>query len=138
MKRAAGLPVLALLTGVALGVVSTLALSAQPGTTTRTVLLTTDLAEIDGKEGIIMVAEIAAGTETGKHIHPGHEFAYVLEGSGVLDVEGKPSMALTPGTAIYQPPGQIHNGRNTSATTPIKILVLHISEKGKPDTVPVK
>lgn len=129
---------LALLVGIAMGVIGTQVLSAQSETTTRTVLLTTDLAGIEGKEGIIMVAVIAPGAETGKHIHPGHEFAYVLEGSGTLEVEGKPSMTLKQGVAIYQPPGQVHNGRNASATAPLKILVLHISEKGKPDTIPVK
>jgi quercetin dioxygenase-like cupin family protein len=129
---------LALLVGIALGATGTQVLRAQTETTTRTVLLRTDLEGIEGKEGIIMVAVIAPGTETGKHFHPGHEFAYVLDGSGILEVEGKSPMALTPGTTIYQPPGQVHNGRNASATAPLKILVLHISEKGKPDTIPVK
>jgi len=138
MKRTVGMLGVALSVGIALGAVGAQVLRAQYQTTTRTVLLTTDLAGIEGKEGIIMVAVIAPGTETGKHIHPGHEFAYVLEGSGTLEVEGKPPTALNPGTAIYQPPGQVHNGRNTSATDPLKIFVFHISEKGKPDTIPVK
>ncbi len=124
--------------GIALGAIGTQVLSAQLETTTRTVLLSTPLSGIEGKEGIMMVAVIAPGAETGMHFHPGHEFAYVLEGSGTLEVEGKPPMALKPGTAIYQPPGQVHNGRNASATVPLKILVLHVAEKGKPDTIPVK
>jgi quercetin dioxygenase-like cupin family protein len=128
----------ALSVGIALGAIGTQVLSAQYGTTTRTVLLSSDLVGLEGKEGIMMVAVIAPGTETGKHIHPGHEFAYVLDGSGILEVDGKPPMAMNPGTAIYQPPGQVHNGRNTSAAVPLRILVLHVSEKGKPDTVPVK
>ena len=129
---------LVLAAGIALGVIGTKVLSAQSESTTRTVLLRTDLAGMDGQEGIIMVAVIAPGAATGKHYHPGHEFAYVLEGSGTLEVEGKPPMALKPGAAIYQPPGQVHNGRNASATAPLKILVLHITEKGKADTLPVK
>jgi quercetin dioxygenase-like cupin family protein len=128
----------ALSVGIALGAIGTQVLSAQYETTTRAVLLRTDLEGIEGKEGIMMVAVIAPGAETGKHIHPGHEFAYVLEGSGTLEIEGKPSIALKPGTAIYQPPGQVHNGRNASATAPLRILVLHVSEKDKPDTIPVK
>jgi len=128
---------LTLLVAIALGAIGTQVLSAQPETT-RAVLLRTDLAGMEGKEGIMMVAVIAPGAETGRHIHPGHEFAYVLEGSGTLEVDGKPPTALTPGTAIYQPPGQVHNGRNASVTAPLRILVFHVSEKGKPDTIPVK
>ena len=138
MRRTVCMIGLTLSVGILLGAIGAQVLSAQYETTTRTVLLSTDLAGIEGKEGIIMVAVIAPGTETGRHIHPGHEFAYVLEGSGSLEVSGKPPTALNPGTAIYQTPGQVHNGRNTSAMAPLKILVFHISEKGKPDTIPVK
>jgi quercetin dioxygenase-like cupin family protein len=105
---------------------------------TRTVLLETDLAGMEGKEGFVVLAEIAPGAATGKHTHPAHEFAYVLEGEGILEVEGKQPVSLKPGVAIHQPPGQVHSGRNTSATSALKILAVYIAEKDQPHTAPVK
>ncbi|MDZ4340148.1 MAG: cupin domain-containing protein [candidate division NC10 bacterium] len=104
----------------------------------RQVLLKSDLAGIDGKEGIVVLAEIAPGATTGKHYHPAHEFAYVLEGSLTLEVQGKPPVTLKPGGIIHQPPRQAHEGKNASKTDPVKILAFYLSEKGQPLTSQVK
>ena len=93
---------------------------------------------MDGKEAILVLAEIAPGAATGKHTHPGHEFDYVLDGSGNLEVEGKPVTPLKPGAAIYQPPMQVHQGRNVSSTYSLKIFSVYIVEKGQPLVTPVK
>jgi len=138
MRRTAVLLGVSLAVGIAVGVIGAGALSATQGPVTRTVLLETDLAGMEGKEGFVILAEIAPGAATGKHTHPAHEFAYVLEGDGTLEVEGRPPVSLKPGVAIHQPPGQIHNGRNTSATSALKILAVYIAEKDQPHTAPVK
>ena len=138
MRRTAVLLGVSLAVGIAVGVIGAGALSATQGPVTRTVLLETDLAGMEGKEGFVILAEIAPGAATGKHTHPAHEFAYVLEGDGTLEVEGRPPVSLRPGVAIHQPPGQIHNGRNTSATSALKILAVYIAEKDQPHTAPVK
>ena len=104
---------------------------------TRTVLLRTDLAGVEGKEAVIVVAEIAPGATTGKHLHAGQEFAYLLEGSLRLVADGKPAVTLTPGEAIQQPPQQVHEGLNTSATAPVKVLAFYVAEKGQPLTTAV-
>ncbi len=138
MKRRVVMLSVTLGVGIYLGVIGDRLLSAQPEPVKRTVLLKTDLAGIKGKEGLIVLAEIAPGAATGKHTHPAHEFAYVLEGSGTLEVEGKPATELKPGTAIHQPPGQIHSGKNASASAPLRIVSFYITEKGKPLAAPVK
>ena len=138
MRRLALLLSVTFAMGIAVGWFAVKGVSGYSEPVKRTVLLKTELAGAGGQEGVVWLIEISPGAATGKHYHPGHEFAYVLEGSGTLEVEGKPPMALKPGAAIYQPPGQVHNGRNASATAPLKILVLHITEKGKADTIPVK
>jgi quercetin dioxygenase-like cupin family protein len=112
-------------------------LSAQQAPVTRTVLLRTDVAGVEGKEAVIVVAEIAPGATTGKHWHAGQEFAYVLEGSLRLVAEAKPAVTLTPGEVIYQPSRQVHEGRNTSATAPVKVLAFYVAEKGQPLTTAV-
>ena len=138
MRRTAVFLGVTLAVGIAVGAIGARVLSATQGPVTRTVLLETDLAGMAGKEGSVVLAEIAPGAATGKHTHPAHEFAYVLEGEGILEVEGKPAASLRPGVAIHQPPGRVHSGRNTSATSALKILAVYIGEKDQPLTAPVK
>src|SRR3972149_4376299 len=138
LRRTAVLLGVSLAVGIAVGVIGAGALSATQGPVTRTVLLETDLAGMEGKKGFVILAEIGPGAATGKHTHPAHEFAYVLEGDGTLEVEGRQPVSLKPGVAIHQPPGQVHNGRNTSATSALKILAVYIAEKDQPHTAPVK
>ncbi len=138
MKRTAFVIGLTLAVGMYLGAIGAQILHAQPEPMKRTVLLMTDLAGMEGKEAILALAEIAPGAATGKHTHPGYEFAYVLEGSGSLEIEGKPSIPLKTGAAIYQPPMQVHRGVNNSPTAPLKIFSVYIVEKGHPLAVPVK
>jgi len=138
MRRTAVFLGVTLAVGIAVGAIGARVLSATQGPVTRTVLLETDLVGIEGKKGFVVLAEIAPGAATGKHTHPAHEFAYVLEGDGTLEVEGRPPVSLKPGVAIHQPPGQVHNGRNIGATSALKILAVYIVEKDQPHTAPVK
>jgi len=129
---------LTLAVGIAAGVIGAQVLNAQPQPVTRTVLLTTDLAGIEGMEARVIRSEIAPGAATEKHYHPGHEFFYVLEGSGTLEAEGQPPLALKPGVTSYDPPTLVHVVKNTSKTAPLKLVVFLIAEKGQPPTVPMK
>ena len=138
MRRTAVLLGVTLAVGITVGAIGARVLSATQGPVTRTVLFETNLAGMAGKEGFVILAEIAPGAATGKHVHPAHELAYVLEGEGTLEVEGKQAVSLRPGVAIHQPPGQVHNGRNTSATSALKILAVYIAEKDQPLTAQVK
>jgi len=110
---------------------------AQAVSVTRTELLRADLAGVVGTEVVMVLAEIAPGATTGPHLHAGQEFAYLLEGSLRLVVEGKPSITLNAGEAVQQPPRQVHEGQNPSATAPAKVLAVYVAEKGQPLTTPV-
>jgi len=78
------------------------------------------------------IAEIAAGTQSaGRHTHPGVDASYVLEGEGVLMVEGKPDQVLKPGVAIQVPAGVPHDIK-VGPDKPLKLLGIYIIEKGKP------
>jgi quercetin dioxygenase-like cupin family protein len=137
MQRTGVMLAMVLVLGIVVGWFGHQRLSAQQAPVTRTVLLRTDLAGVEGKEAVIVVAEIAPGATTGKHWHAGQEFAYLLEGSLRLEAEGKPAVILTPGEAIQQPPRQVHEGRNASATVPVKVLAFYVAEKGQPLTTAV-
>ena len=130
---------LALAVGVALGVLGTQALHAQQQPITRTVLVkSATLKGIPGMDGYVMDVTIAPGAQSGRHVHPGHEFSYVLDGEGILEVEGQPAQPLKKGVAFHVDPMVIHNGINTSMTTPLHVAVVYVLETGKPIATPVK
>ncbi len=137
MKRIALLLGLTVL-GVAVGVIGTGVLTAQQETVKRTVLLKADLVGIKGKEAFVRLVEYAPGAEAGKHYHPGHVFVYVLEGSGVWEVEGQAPVTRKQGDVVYEQPKLVHNWKNASTTAPLKLLSWTIAEKGQPSIVPVK
>lgn len=103
-----------------------------------TELYKADLVTSDGREGSIFLAELAPGANVGKHYHPGDAFAYILEGTMVLEIAGKEPVALKPGQSGSLPPGTIHDDKNPSQTAPLKFLVFHVAKKGEPLAVPAQ
>src|SRR5262245_10827135 len=89
-----------------------------------------------GREVVQAIAEIQPGAESGRHTHPGEEVAYVLEGTIMLEVQGKPAVAKKAGEAFIIPPNTVHNAKNTSKAA-AKVLGTYIIEKGKPVATPV-
>jgi len=138
MKRTAVMLAVTLTVGIALGVIGSRSLNAEQQPLKRTMLLKTDLKGLEGKEGVVVLVELAPGAAAGKHYHPGNEVNYILESSGILEIEGQAPITLQAGTTSYIPAGDVHNVRSTSATDPLKLLVFWVAEKGQPLTVPVK
>jgi quercetin dioxygenase-like cupin family protein len=97
-----------------------------------------DLVTSDGREASMFLAELAPGANVGKHYHPGDAFAYILEGTMLLEIDGKPSVTLGPGQSGSLPPRTVHDDKNPSQTAPLKFLVFHVAKKGEPLAVPVK
>jgi len=108
------------------------ALKAQDQPITRTELLRSDLAGIDGKETVIYIADIKAGAAGGRHTHYGDEFVYVLEGVLKVEPDGKEPITLKAGETAHLSPDVVHAARNGSASAPAKVLVFLVVEKGKP------
>lgn len=140
MRRTAVMLALALAAGIVVGVIGDRVLNAQQQPLKRTTLLRTDLTGMEGKEALVLLVELAPGAVSplGKHYHAGHELNYVLEGSGILELEGKPPVLMKAGQAFHIPPKQVHDPKNASQTDPLKVLVFWIAEKGQPLAVPVK
>ena len=104
-----------------------------------TSLMSKDLTDFPGKEGLMIMVEYPPGGSDPVHRHNAHGFIYVLEGSVVMQVKGGKETTLTPGQTFYEGPDDIHVvGRNASSTKPAKFLVLLIKDKGAPVFVPVK
>ena len=138
MRRLALLLSVTFVMGIAVGWFAVKRVSGYSEPVKRTVLLKTDLAGTEGREGVLWLIEISPGAATGKHYHPGHEFVYVLEGAGRTSVEGKPEATVRAGEVVYLPPGQVHNTTNASTAAPAKALVVYIGEKDQLLVVPVQ
>jgi len=104
-----------------------------------TQLLSKDLTNIPGKEGLMVIVEYPPGSSDPIHRHNAHGFIYVLEGSIVMQVRGGKEMTLTAGQTFYEGPDDVHVvGRNASKTKPAKFVVFFVKEKGAPVLVPAK
>ena len=104
-----------------------------------TQLLSKDLTNLPGKEGLMIEVEYPPGSSDPIHRHNAHGFIYVLEGSIVMQVRGGKEMTLTPGQTFYEGPDDVHVvGRNASKTKPAKFVVFFVKERGAPVLVPAK
>ena len=104
-----------------------------------TELVTKDLTNLPGKEGLMITVVYPPGSTDPIHRHNAHAFVYVLEGSIVMQVRGGKEVTLTPGQTFYEGPDDVHVvGRNASQTKPAKFVVFLVKDKGAPILVPEK
>lgn len=114
----------------------TVSLMAQDAKVTD--LLSKDLPDFPGKEGLMIQVEYPPGGVDPIHRHDAHAFVYVLEGTIVMQVKGGKEVTLTPGQTFYEGPNDVHIvGRNTSKTKPAKFVVFLVKNKGAPVLTPV-
>ena len=108
--------------------------NAQAGTP-RT-LMTKDLPDVPGKEGMIETVDFAPGEVSQPHRHNADLFVYVLEGSIITQLKGGSPQTVDAGGVFYESPTDIHIvSRNASETQPAKLLVFYVKKKGAPQTV---
>jgi quercetin dioxygenase-like cupin family protein len=104
-----------------------------------TPLMSKDLTNIPGKEGVMITVEYPPGASDPIHRHNAHAFVYVLEGEIVMQLRGGKETVLTPGQTFYEGPNDVHVvGRNASKTKPAKFVVFLVKDKGAPVLVPAK
>jgi quercetin dioxygenase-like cupin family protein len=122
---------LALLFGIGLGIGGTQVLQAEQPEIKRNVLQHADLTGVPGKEVYMTVIDAAPGASFAPHIHHGDEFTYVLQGSLDLDVDGEGQKTVKAGDSIHVEREKVHGGK-VAGSTPVKLLAIHIVDKGKP------
>jgi quercetin dioxygenase-like cupin family protein len=112
-------------------------LAAQEAKVTQ--LMSKDLTNLPGKEGLMITVEYPPGSSDPIHRHNAHAFVYVLEGTIVMQVRGGEEVALTSGQTFYEGPDDVHVvGRNASKTKPAKFVVFLVKDKGAPVLIPAK
>ena len=126
-------------TKIVLGLVCLIATTLVAQEAKVTHLMSKDLTDCPGKEGVMITVEYPPGHTDEIHRHNSYAFVYVLEGSVVMQVRGGREVTLTPGQTFYEGPDDVHVlGRNASKTKPAKFVVFFMKNKGAAITVPAK
>jgi quercetin dioxygenase-like cupin family protein len=130
----------ALTTTMAMSAVTGAMAQDQPAATKVSPLMKQMLADLPGREALVLTLDIPPGGGSAAHRHPGHHiFGYVLEGTYKIKLDQGEERILKKGDTFYEAPGQLHAvSANGSATEPAKVLVFIVAESGKPVTVPEK
>ena|SRR5215471_2938830 len=101
----------------------------------------TDLQQHDlsapGREAVQVRVDFAPGAVAARHMHPGEEIIYVLEGLLEYQVDGQPPKTLKAGDVLFIPAGTIHAAKNVGSGNAAE-LATYVVEKGKPLVVPAQ
>lgn len=114
-----------------------MSVTLEPKEAKVTPLMSKDLPDLPGREGVMNTVEYPPGGSDPIHRHNADVFVYVLEGSIVMQVRAGKEVTLTPGQTFYEGPSDVHVvGRNASQIKPAKFLVFLVKDKRAPGLVP--
>lgn len=108
--------------------------TAQEAHTTK--VLNAELVGESGTEANIVEFEVEPGWRTERHIHPGHVFVHVTEGTIEVDVEGEPLRTVSAGEAFYELPDKPMIARTAGSDEGARFTVFQIGPTGEPIMVP--
>jgi quercetin dioxygenase-like cupin family protein len=109
-----------------------------PGPIVTPVMLK-DLADMPGREMLMLTVVYPPGAVEHIHRHDAYAFVYVLEGTIVEGVRGGKEVTLTPGQTFYEGPDDVHTvGRNASKTKPARFVVVLVKKKGVDAVLPAQ
>jgi len=96
-------------------------------------LMTEKLEGTDNTEVVVSITTVPPHTALPKHWHPGEEFAYVLDGSFILEQDGKPDEHYKKGDVGKVPLKQVHTVRTEEESA--TVLVFRVHELGQPGRI---
>ena len=94
------------------------------------------LADASDLQVVMGLIERSGESVSGKHIHPGGEFGFVIQGSVTVATEREPHATLNAGDSFYQPPGEWHVVG--TAAEGARTVVFRVVKKGNPMVVAVE
>jgi quercetin dioxygenase-like cupin family protein len=109
--------------------------AAQQPTFKRTELQRGDLSA-PGREVVQAVVDFQPKGTSGKHMHPGEEVGYILDGTIRFELDGQAPVMKKAGDYFFVPAGKTHNATSVGPGM-AKVLATYIVEKGKPLATPV-
>jgi quercetin dioxygenase-like cupin family protein len=95
--------------------------------------------DLTGKDMDIIVGtvEVPPGASGKLHTHPGEEAYYIIDGATAVTPDGKP-IVFEPGVAKINARDVPHGAFTVTGDKTLKLLTVHIVDKGKPMMVPAK
>lgn len=99
------------------------------GETTQ--ILKSTLEGQEDMEANIVRFDVGEDWVTDRHIHPGHVFVYVTEGSIEVAVEGEDPRNVSAGEAFYEPPDRPMVAKTVSSDG-ASFIVFQVGPKGEP------
>ena len=94
-------------------------------------LMKQTLALAENVEVVVSQVEIPRNITLPLHFHPGEEFAYIIEGSGTISMEGEEDI-IVKGGDIGMIPFK-HHHQFTASEEGTKMVVFRVHEKGQPE-----
>ena len=112
--------------------------AAPPPAAAVSTLMQRDLADLPGKEALLLTVEYPPAGASLPHRHQADVLVYVLEGEVVMQIAGQQPRTLGPGATFYEGPADVHvRSANASATAPAKMLVFMVKDQGRAVSLPV-
>ena len=74
--------------------------------------------------------EVPGGGLVDPHSHPTHEFYYVMNGRGIMTIDGE-DRAIGQGDLVYIPPDKVHSLRPGQRPRPHSLLLLRHRGEGR-------
>jgi quercetin dioxygenase-like cupin family protein len=99
----------------------------------RTIITRMD-GPMDGYETVNARVDLEPAALIARHIHPGIESTYVVDGALELSVEGQPTRTFNAGDGFQVPPRTPHSGKG--GDKPTTLAITYVVEKGKPIASP--
>jgi len=90
-----------------------------------------DLSTSPQMEVITSIAEIKKGESIPRHYHHGIETGYVLQGT-MVQLPGQAPTMIETGSTVMNLRDVPHAGYTVVGDQPLKVLTVHIVDKGKP------
>jgi quercetin dioxygenase-like cupin family protein len=82
-----------------------------------------------GYTTVTAIVELAPGSCSGRHTHPGIDTGFVIQGDLVLKMDGKPQQTFKAGDSFETSPLTPHDACSASG---VKLVDTWVIEKGKP------
>jgi quercetin dioxygenase-like cupin family protein len=115
------------------------AVAADPPQPVVAPVMSKDLADLPGREMLMITVVYPPGAVEHVHRHDAYAFVYVLEGSIIEGVRGGKEVTLTAGQTFYEGPDDVHTvGRNASKTKPARFVVVLVKKKGQDAVLPAE
>jgi len=90
-----------------------------------------DLSGAPGMEVILSITELKPGDVLPEHFHHGIEAGYIVEG-GIMQQAGKAPVTFADGASLMNLRDIMHGGYKVVGTRTIKLITVHVVDKGKP------